>query len=234
MLRPSSIFCLDVVIRTFAIALHLQSTSKPMRSNSSEQLSYRASDFSNPKGRFLDLLKNSRRKIRFHVYPRGPLILWLIVLLSEHFLICPETLYPPCPSDQFISPNQSTHSTQKLLPSGKCLLNQSHPFVHSTTLPWKNPRDSILLFVNNSSQSDPNIPSTAHQWQIAIVYNWPNSSIFDLGLLARDIPKAASLPFIPTLKPFGNGKALFFCKTFSQYDILTGLGPIISQALLSL
>lgn len=45
------------LIQTLAVALHLQWTAKPMWSNRSEQLSFRASVLSNPKGRFFRIVE---------------------------------------------------------------------------------------------------------------------------------------------------------------------------------
>lgn len=38
-----------------------------------------------------------------------------------------------------------------------------------------------------------------------------------------------SLPFTPTLKPFGEGRAVFFCNLSLQSDLVVALGYIQSQ-----
>lgn len=81
--------------------------------------------------------------------------------------------------------------------------------------PWDNPKDPIDLFANNISHSNPEVLPVVPLWQMII----PATGIqyvVDLGLMAQDRFKAASLVLTPSLKPFGEGRALFSCRTSSQ------------------
>lgn len=66
---------------------------------------------------------------------------------------------------------------------------------------------------------------------MVVICDWPYNNVIDLCLMARDIPKVASLPFTPTLKPFGDGKNWFFCKTSSQTEKVVATGSIPSQGI---
>lgn len=53
-------------------------------------------------------------------------------------------------------------------------------------------------------------------WDLEVVDDWPYNVAKNLRSMAIDLGRAAQLPFTPNLKPFGGGRALFFCYSLSQ------------------
>lgn len=206
------------LIQTLAATVHLQSIVKPKWCNRSENLSFRASVLSNAKGRFIRIVEElpvgriasicipevlaalaGRPSINISLYAGkmnpSPL------LGRTHKFYQQNTLsLRPHPTAKSSFPQPSTFSPNIIA---------SH---HCKPKPWNNPRDSILLFANNRLNPTQN-PFERSPMANAIICDWPNYRIIDLGFMARDISRAASLPFTPTLRPFGAGRALFFCKT---------------------
>lgn len=49
--------------------------------------------------------------------------------------------------------------------------------------------------------------------------------------MASDIARPALLPFTPDLKPFGEARALFFCKSLLQMEKVVTTGSVLSQGI---
>lgn len=89
----------------------------------------------------------------------------------------------------------------------------------ATTFPWTNPLDFLQLF----SSSKKNHISATNKWEKTILCDWINPA-HDLEKSA--IAKECQLHFIPTLLPFSNKKAVFFCLTLNETIRVASKGHI--------
>lgn len=117
--------------------------------------------------------------------------------------------------------HQNSTSISKV--SENLLNRQTQQKEPTNILPWSNPSNTQLILFNPLKEGQ-----ITKKWERAIICNWINPPQ-DFEKTAIAIAKECHFHFIPTLLPFGDKRALFFCPSLNDAITASSKGPISSS-----
>lgn len=172
---------------------------------------------SNPKSRFIRVVEDLQDgRTAFICIPE-----WLRSSgwsLFEHNMLC---YFGHLITSALFRRNHGTsHSTAWLPQHPPILIADKRPYqpppvpLHQPPRVNPNPKHGTTTMTLSSYSPIPTPSRSATSKSICSIGIWPLSAIChmkwkDLHIMAKEIAKAARLPFTPILKPFGEGRALF-------------------------